>query len=140
MYHMNIYEQAGLSRATLEMSSLNFPYEIWFLLYRITKGLNLNLNKIRLEVAQIYFDCLVWLHKPNVSKSYSTFNILRSPSIGCVFILSNFQFWFGPEALCFNLENIWSVVDEIFHFKYFKVDFNLWSSSFQAFLNFGLVP
>ena len=56
----------------------------------------------------MYFDCLVWLHKPNVSKSYSTFNILRSSSIGCVFILSNFQFWFGPEAFVL----IWKIFDQ----------------------------
>ena len=60
-------EQAGLSRATLEISSLK--YESWFIGTLNAYVLCLNLSSIQLEVAEmsIHFDCYVLLPQLNVS-------------------------------------------------------------------------
>ena len=126
----------------------DFPYGIWVLVHRNTKGVCLHLSRIQLEVAEmtIHFDCYVLLPQLNVSVRsdkwllrYSTFNILRWSPIG--YRLHSEQFsiliWSPKHKFKFlGISDQWLL-------RYFNLNilrFHWWSSSFQVIFNLGLVP
>jgi hypothetical protein len=109
--------QAGLSRATLDISS---TISICSRLFFINFSRSPRFNK--------------WLLR------YSTLNSFRSSSIGGYLHFQQFSNLVRFPRFKFKSWGWSKVVPEIFHFWYFEVVFHLRSSSLQSIFNFGSVP